>query len=170
MVRAVEPIDAAGAAHPAPGADDAMYRGSRLAASFLLFLTGLAVGAIALFVVPQAVGGAGGRWLTPLAILFAIGHLGALIGVARNRDWGRNLAVFIAELGGGLAILGGIALLTGAHPFGAGSTAGPGIVAWGAAVYALLGIAAGRVPVLDRLTPLERRRVAFGPSFAGMAR
>ena len=38
-----------------------------------------------------------------------------------------------------------------------------------AAVYALLGIAAGRVPVLSRLTPIERRRVVFGPSFAGMA-
>jgi hypothetical protein len=104
-----------------------------------------------------------------VAILFAVGHWAALVGVARSRDWGRNLAVFVAELGGGLAILGGVALLVGARPFGATDAAGPGLVAWTAAVYALLGIAAGRVPVLAILTPLERRRVAYGPSFAGIA-
>ena len=147
-----------------------MYRGSRLAASFLLVLTGLAASAAALFVVPPAFGGGGGRWLVPVAIVFAIGHWAALVGVARGRDWGRNLAVFVAELGGGLAILGAVALLTGARPFGSDAAAGPGLVAWGAAVYALLGVAAGRVPVLGRLGALERRRVVFGPSFAGLAR
>ena len=147
-----------------------MYRGSRLAASFLLVLTGLAASAAALFVVPPAFGGGGGRWLVPVAIVFAIGHWAALVGVVRGRDWGRNLAVFVAELGGGLAILGAVALLTGARPFGADAAAGPGLVAWGAAVYALLGVAAGRVPVVARLGALERRRVVFGPSFAGLAR
>ena len=147
-----------------------MYRGSRLAASFLLALTGLAVSAIALFVVPPAFGAGAGRWLIPLAIAFAIGHWVALAGVARGRDWGRNLAVFVSELGGGLAILGAVALLTGARPFGPDAAAGPGLVAWAGAVYALLGIAAGRVPVVARLSPIERRRVVFGPSFAGMAR
>jgi hypothetical protein len=152
-----------------PGADDAMYRGSRLAASFLLVLTGFAAGAVALFVVPPAVTGGGRGWLIPLTVAFAIGHGAALVGVVRGRDWGRNLAVFIAEIGGGLAILGAIGLLTGARPFGADTSAGPGLVAWGAVVYGLLGIAAGRVPVVGRLTPIERRRVVFGPSFAGMA-
>jgi hypothetical protein len=42
-------------------------------------------------------------------------------------------------------------------------------VAWTAAVYALLGIAAGRIPVLALLSPLERRRAVVGPSFAGLA-
>jgi hypothetical protein len=146
-----------------------MYRGSRLAASFLLVLTGFAASAIALFVVPAAAVGGAGLWAIPTAILFAIGHWTALVGVARGRDWGRNLAVFVAELGGGLAILGGVALLVGARPFGPVAGTGVGLVAWTAGVYALLGITAGRVPVLARLSPLERRRVVFGSSFAGIA-
>jgi hypothetical protein len=147
-----------------------MYRGSRLAASFLLILTGFAATAAALFVLPPAVGESGGRWLIPVGVAFAVGHWAALVGVYQARDWGRNLAVFVAELGGGLAILGAVALLVGARPFGADSAAGPGLVAWGAAVYTLLGIAAGRVPVVARLNSLERRRAVFGPSFAGIVR
>jgi hypothetical protein len=146
-----------------------MYRGSRLAASFLLVLTGLAVSAIALLVVPAAVGEGGGRWLIPAASGFAILHIAALVGIARARDWGRNLAVFVAEMGGGIAIVGAVALATGGHPFGSTSTQGLGFVAFAAGVYALLGIAAGRVPVVSRLTPIERRRVILGPSFAGIA-
>jgi hypothetical protein len=147
-----------------------MYRGSRLAASFLLILTGLAVSAIALFVLPQTVTATGVPWLVVVGIVAATLHFAALVGIARGRDWGRNLAVFVAEIGGGVAILGAVALLTGAKPFGASSSTGVGLIVWAAAVYALLGIAAGRVPVLSRLTPIERRRVVFGPSFAGLAR
>ena len=147
-----------------------MYRGSRLAASFLLVLTGFAASAVALLVIPPAVGDGAARWAIPGAIAFGIGHWAALVGVALGRDWGRNLAVFVAELGGGLAILGGVALLVGARPFGSDAAAGPGLVAWTAAVYALLGIAAGRVPVVARLSPLERRRLVYGPSFAGIVR
>jgi hypothetical protein len=147
-----------------------MYRGSRLAASFLLVLTGLMTLALGLFVVPAAVGATGARWATPIVLFFAILHFAALVGVYRGRDWGRNLAVFVAEMGGGVAILGAVALVTGAHPFGADSATGAGLLAWTAGVYALLGIAAGRIPVLSRLTPIERRRVVFGPSFAGLAR
>ena len=146
-----------------------MFRGSRLAASFLLFLTGLIATATALFVVPPAVGRSVGWWLVPIAITGAILHFVALVGVARGRDWGRNLGVFIAELGGGIAFLGAIALLVGARPFGADSATGLGLVAWTVAMYALLGIAAGRVPVVARLTPIERRRAMLGPSFAGIA-
>ncbi len=147
-----------------------MYRGSRLAASFLLVLMGFAASAAALLVVPPAVGDGTGRWAIPVAIAFGVAHWAALVGVARGRDWGRNLAVFVAELGGGLAILGGVALVVGPSPFGADTAAGPGLVAWAAGVYALLGIAAGRVPVVARLSPLERRRVVYGPSFAGIVR
>jgi len=146
-----------------------MYRGSRLATSFLLFVTGFAALAIALLVVPAAIG-PGGAWiLVPIALAYAIAHFVALGGVAGGRDWGRNLAVFVAEIGGGIAILAGITLLVGANPFSHDPAAGPGLVLWTAAVYALLGIAAGRVPVVARLSPLERRRAVFGPSFAGIA-
>ncbi len=151
------------------GATTPMYRGSRLAASFLLVLTGLAAASVALFVVPPAVAGTDGRLLIPAAIAGAILHLAALVGVIRGRDWGRNLAVFVAEFGGGLAILAAIAMAVGARPFGPDVAAGLGFVAWSGAVYALLGVAAGRVPVLARLDAIERQRVVLGPSFAGMA-
>ena len=145
-----------------------MYRGSRLAASFLLLLTGFAAAAAALFVVLPAATGAAG-WLIPVAILFAIGHWAAIVGLARGRDWGRNLAVFVAELGGGLAILGGHRAPDGCPSVRCREAAGPGLVAWARRVYTLLGIAAGRVPVVARLSPIERRRAVFGPSFAGIA-
>ena len=77
-----------------------MFRGSRLAASFLLVLTGLAATAAALFVVPAAVA-RGVAWpVLPVAITAAILHFAALSGLARGRDWGRNLAVFIADTSG----------------------------------------------------------------------
>jgi hypothetical protein len=148
---------------------NAMYRGSRLAASFLLFVTGLAALATALFVVPPVVPAGAGWVLVPVAIAFAIAHFVALAGVAGGRDWGRNLAVFVAEMGGGLAILGAVTLLVGQTPFGRDSAAGPGLVAWAAAVYSVLAIAAARVPVLAHLSRLERRRVVLGPSFHGVA-
>jgi hypothetical protein len=147
-----------------------MYRGSRLAASFLLVLTGFAVLAIALFTLPSAVGHGAAWWIVPLGMTAGTLHFAALVGIYRGRDWGRSLAVFIAELGGGIAILGAVALLTGARPFGTGSATGVGLLLWGLAIYALLGIAAGRIPVVARLTPIERRRVVLGPSFAGVAR
>ena len=146
-----------------------MYRGSRLAASLLLVMTGLAVSAIALFVVPPAAAAIGAPWLVAVGIFAAVLHFVAVVGIVRGRDWGRDLAVFVAEIGGGVAILGAVAQLTGAKPFGASAATGVGLILWAAGVYALLGIAAGRVPVLARLTPLERRRVVFGPSFAGLA-
>jgi hypothetical protein len=146
-----------------------MYRGSRLAASFLLVLTGFAATAAAIFVVPPAVGETGARILIPVAIAFAILHLAALVGVYRARDWGRNLAVFLAEIGGGLAILAVVAMAIGVKPLGSDLAAAVGFVGWWAAMYALLGIAAGRVPVLARLTGIERQRAVLGPSFAGMA-
>ena len=147
-----------------------MYRGSRLAASFLLVIAGLAATAAALFVVPPAVSRGVAWWLVPAGIAGAVLHFIALAGIARRRDWGRNLAVFVAELGGGVAFVGAIAIVVGARPFGADAGTGLGLIAWTAAMYALLGIAAGRVPVVTRLTPIERQRAILGPSFAGIAR
>src|ERR1700752_232491 len=121
-----------------------MYRGSRLAASLLLVLTGLAATAIPLFILPRAATGAPSLIATGIAA--AALHFVALVGIARGRDWGRNLAVFVAEMGGGIAIVGAVALLTGAKPFGADGSTGLGLIVWTAGVYAILGIAAGRVP------------------------
>ena len=120
-----------------------MYRGSRLAASFLLFLTGSAATAIGFGVAPAAVGGA---WpLALLAIVFGIAHFVALFGLARGREWGRQLAVTIAEIGGGVSFAALIAIAMGANPLGASTGNGAGLVAWSLAMYLLLGISAGRV-------------------------
>ena len=145
-----------------------MYRGSRLAASFLLVMIGFAATAVAVAVAPRAGANPIGGWLAPAAIVFALGHWIALAGVARNRDWGRNLAVFLAELGGGLAILAAVSVVTGGRPFGAAAPDALAFAAWVGAVYAILGVAAGRVPVVARLTPIERVRVGLGSSFAGI--
>ena len=146
-----------------------MFRGSRLVASFLLVLTGLATSALAVFVLPNAVEDAAGRWLIVAALTYATLHFVALVGVALARDWGRNLAVLVAEVGGALAIVSGVAVVTGAEPLGVAPTAAPGLVAWVLVVYAVLGIAAGRVPEVRRLSTIERRRLVVGPSFAGIA-
>jgi hypothetical protein len=127
-----------------------MYRGSRLAASFLLFLTGSAVTGIGFGVAPSASGL--GPILVTLIAVFGIAHFAALFGLARGREWGRQLAVTIAEIGGGLAFAGLVALALGANPFANSSLPaaqahanGTGLVAWTLAMYLLLGISAGRI-------------------------
>src|SRR4029077_7758209 len=59
------PGSIADASHPS-GDATTMYRGSRLAASFLLVLTGFGVLAIALFTLPSAVGHGAAWWIVPL--------------------------------------------------------------------------------------------------------
>jgi hypothetical protein len=128
-----------------------MYRGSRLAASFLLFLTGTAVAVLAVGILPGAIV-PDGPWLAiPLVVAFAIAHFVALAGVARARAWGRDLAVLIAEAGGGIAIAALVAVALGADPFSSTSSSpaatanGVGILVWAVAIYLLLGLSAGRV-------------------------
>lgn len=142
-----------------------MYRGSRLAASFLLFLTGSAATAVGFSVVPTLVGP--GSWpISALAVAFGIAHFVALFGIARGRDWGRALAIFIAEAGGGISFAVLVAMGLGANPF-AGSTLpaqqahanGIGLVAWTLAMYLLLGISAGRIRFEG-----WRRRSAWWPT------
>jgi hypothetical protein len=118
-----------------------MYRGSRLAASFLLVLTGTAATAIGFGVAPGLVGAA-----------WPIAFVGIAFGIARAREWGRTLTLTIAQIGGGLAFATLFAIALGANPF-SGSTLpaqqalanGTGLVAWSLAMYTLLGISAGRV-------------------------
>ena len=126
-----------------------MYRGSRLAAGFLLFLTGTAVAVLSVGVLPGVIGPHGPWVVAALAIALATAHFVALVGVARGRAWGRDLAVSLAEAGGGLAVAALIAIALGADPLRAGT----GFAAWMLSLYALLGFAAGRV----RLTGWRRR-------------
>ena len=127
-----------------------MYRGSRLAASFLLVLTGSAATAFGVGVAPSLVGAA---WpIAFVAVACGIAHFVALFGIARAREWGRTLTLTIAQLGGGLSFAALFAIALGANPF-SGSTLpaqqalanGTGLVAWSLAMYTLLGISAGRV-------------------------
>ena len=101
-----------------------MYRGSRLAASFLLFLTGSAATAIGLGVVAALVGPNG--WpLAALAIAFGIAHFVALFGIARAREWGRTLDPdHRPEPRGGVSFAALFAIAIGANPF-AGSSLPP---------------------------------------------
>jgi hypothetical protein len=128
-----------------------MYRGSRLAATFLLFLTGTSVSVLAVAVVPGAIGADGPWLLIPVVVAFAIAHFVALAGIARGRTWGRDLAVGIAEAGGGFAIAALFAMLLGADPFSGTSSPpdaranGAGLLVWTVAIYALLGLSAGRI-------------------------
>ena len=128
-----------------------MYRGSRLAASFLLVLTGSAATAAGLGVVPPA------RRAERLADRRARRRVRnrPLRRAVRARPGprvGPDLAVTIAEIGGGLSFAGLFAIALGANPF-AGSALpaqqavanGTGLVAWTLAMYLLLGISAGRV-------------------------
>ena len=142
-----------------------MYRGSRLAASFLLLLTGSAATVIGFAVVPTLVGP--GTWpISALAVAFGIVHFAALVGIARGRDWGRSIALFVAEAGGGIAFAALVAMALGANPF-AGSALpaqqayanGIGLVAWTLAMYLLLGISAGRIRFEG-----WRRRSAWWPT------
>lgn len=144
-----------------------MYRGSRLAASFLLFLTGSAVTAFGLGGLPRSIG-PGGAWvLVPIVVAAGIAHFVALVGIARARPWARELAVTIAEVGGGIAIAGLVAVLLGADPFSATSplpaaTAranGIGLLLWTTAMYTLLGLNAGRIRFAG-----WRRRSAWWPT------
>jgi hypothetical protein len=145
-----------------------MYRGSRLAASFILLLTGSAVLAVGLGVLPQALA-PGGAWiLVPLVVASGIAHFIALAGIARGREWGRGLSVGIAEVGGGLAIAALVAVLLGADPFTAASplpeaTARAntiGLLAWMLAMYTLLGASAGRVRLDARRPSWSRTTLA----------
>jgi hypothetical protein len=125
-----------------------MYRGSRLAASFLLFLTGSAATAIGFGVAPSA-GGIAPILVTLIAV-FGIAHFAALFGLARGREWGRQLAVTIAEIGGGFSFAAIVAIALGAHPFSSAAvpvaqTNSLGLAAWSLAMYLLLGISAGRI-------------------------
>lgn len=131
-----------------------MYRGTRLAASFILVLTGAATAAIAVGVLPGAVP-SGGAWIAVvLAIAFAAAHVAALVGVAAGRSWGRSLGLSVAESGGGLAFAGIAALLLGADPLSAADVpTALGFGAWMLAMYLLLGVAVGRI----RLVGWSRR-------------
>jgi hypothetical protein len=148
-----------------------MYRGSRLAASFLLLLTGAAALAVAAFVLSDVVGPNGIWVVVPLAIAFGIAHFVALVGLVRGRTWARDLAVSIAEAGGGIAIATAVAVVMGARlPAASGALSAAdrsgalGLLVWFVGLYALLGLSAGRI----RFAGWRRRSVWWPTPLLGI--
>jgi hypothetical protein len=138
-----------------------MFRGSRLAANFLLFLNGTAVLAIALLVAP----GRAAPVVVGLLVAFGIAHVVAIVGVSRARAWGGSLALLIAQIGAGLAFVGIVAVVIGVPVLEPGALAAdlPGLLAWMAALYLLLGLAVARVPGFASAV-LPRPNLPFAPA------
>ena len=97
----------------------ALRRGTRGFAAVVLFLTGLIVSAVTLFVLPATALAAGMLTiLIPLAIVFSIAHFVAMYGLVRRRAWSAPLTLYLAAIGLGLAAFGCLVLVTGLDPLG----------------------------------------------------
>jgi hypothetical protein len=97
----------------------ALRRGTRGFAAVVLFLTGLIVSAVTLFVLPSTALTTGVLTiLIPLAIAFSIAHFVAVYGLIRRRTWSAPLTLYLAAIGLGLAAFGFLLLVTGLDPLG----------------------------------------------------
>jgi hypothetical protein len=97
----------------------ALRRGTRGFAAVVLFLTGMIVSAVTLFVLPSAAIAPGVLTiLIPLAIAFSIAHFVAMYGLIRRRAWSVPLTLYVLAVGLGLAAFGCLLLLTGLDPLG----------------------------------------------------
>ena len=97
----------------------ALRRGTRGFAAVVLFLTGLIVSAVTLFVLPSTALTTGVLTiLIPLAIAFSIAHFVAVYGLIRRRTWSAPLTLYLAAIGLGLAAFGCLLLVTGLDPLG----------------------------------------------------
>jgi hypothetical protein len=103
----------------------ALRRGTRGFAAVVLFLAGLIVFAVTVFVLPSsALDRELLTILIPLGIVFSIAHLAASYGVLRRRAWVVPLTLYILAIGLGLAAFGLLLAGTGVDPF-----VRPGLVA-----------------------------------------
>jgi hypothetical protein len=97
----------------------ALRRGTRGFAAVVLFLTGMIVSAVTLFVLPStALTRDVLTFLIPLAITFSVAHFVAMYGMIRRRAWSAPLTLYLAAIGLGLAAFGCLLLVTGLDPFG----------------------------------------------------
>jgi hypothetical protein len=97
----------------------ALRRGTRGFAAVVLFLTGMIVSAVTLFVLPStALTRDVLTILIPLAIIFSVAHFVAMYGLVRRRAWSAPLTLYLAAIGLGLAAFGCLLLVTGLDPFG----------------------------------------------------
>jgi hypothetical protein len=97
----------------------ALRRGTRGFAAVVLFLTGMIVSAVTLFVLPSAaIPPDVLTILIPLAIVFSIAHFVSMYGLIRRRAWSVPLTLYVLAIGLGLAAFGCLLLLTGLDPLG----------------------------------------------------
>ena len=97
----------------------ALRRGTRGFGAVVLFLTGMIVSAVTLFVLPSAAMPPDALTiLIPLAIAFSIAHFVAMYGLIRRRAWSVALTLYVLAIGLGLATFGCLLLVTGLDPLG----------------------------------------------------
>ena len=97
----------------------ALRRGTRGFAAVVLFLTGMIVLAVTLFVLPSsAITRQALTIIIPLGIVFGIAHVVAIYGLIRRRAWAAPLTLYLAAIGLGVAAFGGLLLVTGLDPLG----------------------------------------------------
>ena len=97
----------------------ALRRGTRGFGAVVLFLTGVIVSAVTLFVLPStALPQDVLTILIPLAIVFSVAHFVAMYGLIRRRAWVASLTFNLAAIGLGVAAFGCLLLVTGLDPFG----------------------------------------------------
>jgi hypothetical protein len=97
----------------------ALRRGTRGFAAVVLFLTGMIVSAVTLFVLPAAaIARIPLTIILVLGIAFSIAHFVAVYGLIRRRDWAAPLTLYLTAIGLGLAAFGGLLLVTGFDPLG----------------------------------------------------
>jgi hypothetical protein len=156
----------------------ALRRGTRGFGAVVLFLTGLLVSAVTLFVLPSAaIPSAVLTILIPLAIVFSIAHFVAMYGLIGRRAWAAPLTLYVLAIGLGLAAFGCLLLLTGLDPLGRPGAEGAlesrvqivGLLAWlagswvVAARFAVRGMAPAERRVVDEPTPDVTRVMASDP-------
>ncbi len=127
----------------------ALRRGTRGFAAFVQFITGMAVLAVAVFVLPRsAVDPQLLTVLVPLAIVFGLAHLVAVYGVIRRRAWVVALSLYLLAIGAGAIGVGLVFLRAGIDPVTGGAAAAGG----GAQTLGLFAWLAGSWLVAARFT------------------
>jgi hypothetical protein len=107
----------ASAVPPAAVPAHALRRGTRGFAAVVLFLTGMIVSAVTLFVLPSSAIGSGILTiLIPLAVVFSIAHFVAIYGVLRRKAWVVSLTMYVVAIGLGLVAFMALLIRGGIDP------------------------------------------------------
>jgi hypothetical protein len=162
----------------------ALRRGTRGFAAVVLFLTGMIVSAVTLFVLPAAaIARIPLTILIMLAIVFVIAHFVAMYGLIRRREWAAALTLYLAAIGLGLVAFDSLLLATGFDPLGQPGAEAPfegrvqvvGLLVWlagswiVAAWFAVRGMAPPERPIAraeDRTPETDGRQTVIAAASA----